>query len=75
MSNLCGWGLSEYLPYCGFKWLKKVDGFDVNLISEKSPVGYFLKVDLKYPDKLHELHNDYLLAPEKLPVSSDVLSK
>ena len=33
-----------------------------------------LEVDLKYPDKLHELHNDYPLAPEKLAVSSDMLS-
>ena len=33
------------------------------------------EVDLEYPHKLHELHNDYPLAPEKLPVSSDMLSK
>ena len=38
-------------------------------------MGYFLEVDLKYSDKLHELHNDYPLAPEKLAVSSDMLSK
>ena len=66
MNNFYGWGLSSYLPYGGFKWLKNVDGFDVNSISEKSPIGYFLEVDLEYPDELHELHNDYPLAPEKL---------
>ena len=44
-------------------------------ISEKSPIGYFLEVDLEYPDLLHELHNDYPLAPENLGVSSDILSK
>ena len=43
-------------------------------ISEKSPKGYFLEVDLEYPDELHELHNDYPLAPENLAVSSDMLS-
>ena len=37
-------------------------------INEKGPKGYFLEVDLEYPDKLHELHNDSLLAPEKLLV-------
>ena len=58
-----------------FKWLKNVDGFDVNSVSEKSPVGYFLEVDLQYPDELNELHNDYPLAPEKLAVSSNMLSK
>ena len=44
-------------------------------ISEKSPIGYLLELDLEYSDKLHKLHNDYPLAPEKLTVSSDVLSK
>ena len=75
MNNLYGWELSSYLPYGRFKWLKNVDGGDVNSISEKSPIGYFLEVDLECPDELLELHNDYPLAPEKLAVSSDMLSK
>ena len=73
MNNLYGWAMSEYLPY-DFKWLKNVDEFDVMSISEKNPIGYFLDVDLKYPDELHELHNDYPIAPEKIAVSSDMLS-
>ena len=75
MNNLYGWAMSEYLPYEGFKWLKNVDKFDVMSINEKSPIGYFLEVDLEYPDELHELHNDYPLAPEKLAIPSDMLSK
>ena len=75
MNNLYGWAMSEYLPYGKFKWLKTVDGFDVMSVSEKSPIGYFLEVDLEYPDELHELHNDYPLAPEKLAICSDMLSK
>ena len=51
--------MSEYLPYGKFKRLKNVDGFDAMSISEKSPIGYILEVDLEYPDELHELHNDY----------------
>ena len=43
--------------------------------SEKNLIGYFLEVDLKYPDELSELHNDYPLAPEKFAVSSDMLLK
>ena len=65
--------MREYLPYEGFKWLKNVDEFDVMSISENSRIGYFLEVDLKYFDELHELHNNYPLAPEKLAVSSDIL--
>ena len=52
-----------------------VDGFNVNSISDKSPMGYFLEIDLEYPGELHELHNDYPLAPKKLAPSSDMLSK
>ena len=54
MNNLYGWPTSEYLPYGEFKWLKNVDEFDVMSVSEKSLLGYFLKVDLEYPDELHE---------------------
>ena len=74
MNNLYGWAMSEYLPYGGFKCLKNIDGFDVDSISEESPIWYFLEADLEYPDKLHELHKDYPLAPDKLAVSSDMLS-
>ena len=74
MNNLYGWAMSSYLPYGGFKWLKNVDGFDVNSISEKSPIGYILEVDLQYADELHALHNDYPLAPEKLAIPYDMLS-
>ena len=74
MNNLYGWAMSEYLPYGGYKWLKNVNGFDVMSISEKSPIEYIIKVDLKYPEELHALHNDYPLAPEKLAFSYDMLS-
>ena len=76
MNNLYGWAMSEYLPYEGFKWLKNVDKFEVTkLISVKSLIGCLLEVDLEYPNELHELHNGYPLTPEKLAVSSDMLSK
>ena len=30
MNNLYGLGMSRYLRYVGFKWLKNVDNFNVN---------------------------------------------
>ena len=66
--------LSIYLPYSRFKWLKNVDNFDVNFISENSSIGYILEVDLEYLDELHALYNDYPLAPAKLGISYDMLS-
>ena len=65
-NNLYGWAMSEYLPYGEFEWLKNVDSFDVMSIDKKRDVGYILEVDLKYPNELHELLNDFPLAPEKL---------
>ena len=75
MNNLYGWAMSEYLPCGRFKWLKNIDKFDIKSINGKSSIGYFLEVDLEYPDGLHELHNDFPLAPKKCAVFSDMLSK
>ena len=36
--------MSQYLSYFEFKWLKNIDEFAVNLISENSSVGYILEV-------------------------------
>ena len=49
--------------------------FDVNSVNEKSDTGYFLEIDLKYTDELHELHNDHPLSLETLTVTNDMLSK
>ena len=43
-NNLYGWRMSQYLSYFEFKWLKNIDKFAVNLISENSSVGYILEV-------------------------------
>ena len=51
LNNLHGWAVSSYLPYGGFKWLKNADNFGLNSVSENSPIGYILEVDLKYHEK------------------------
>ena len=56
------------------KWLKNVDNFDVNSVSKKSLIEYVFEFDLEYPDKLHVLHNDYPLIPEKFAIFYDMLS-
>ena len=65
MNKFYGWAIRGYLPYRGFKWLKNVDNFDINSVSEQSAIRYILNVELKHHDKLHLLHNAYPLAPEK----------
>ena len=66
--------MSNYLPYGRFKQLKHVDKFDVNSISEISSTGYILEVDLKCPNELHVLHNNYPLGPENLAIACAMLS-
>ena len=51
MNNLYVWAMTECLTYGRFKWLKNIDKFDIMSISEKSPIGYFLEVDLECPDE------------------------
>ena len=47
----------------------------MNSVSENSSVGYILEAELEYPGELHDLHNDYPLAPEKLEITENMLSK
>ena len=75
-NNLYGWAMSQYLPTSGFKWMtqKQIDNIDLAKYKEDSKNGLILEVDLKYPQDLHNFHNDYPLAPEKVKVTDSMLS-
>ncbi|XP_067947655.1 uncharacterized protein [Watersipora subatra] len=60
-NNLYGWGMSQKLPTGGFEWVKSKGLPDIN-----DDEGYTAEVDLEYPNKLHDEHNDYPLAPESM---------
>ena len=51
-NNLHGWEMKGYLLYGGSKWLKDVDNFNLNSISENSSTEYIPQVDLEYPEEL-----------------------
>ena len=53
---------------------REIDKINFDLITEDSDIGYMLEVDLEYPSNLHDLHNYYPLAPNKLKVPDDMLS-
>ena len=71
-----GWVIIQDLPYGGFKFIseKEINSFDLDSIGENSQIGYILEVDLEYCKKLHDLHSDYRICPEKIEVSSNLLS-
>ena len=74
-NNLYGCAMSEKLPIHSFKWLsnKEIENLYNNQIAqvwEKTPC--ILEVDLIYPEKLHDLHNDYPLCPERVECDKGV---
>ena len=75
-NNLYGWAMSQYLPTGNFKWMtdKEISKTNLGKYELDSKEGLILEVDLEYPKELHDLHNDYPIAPEKVKVSNDMLS-
>ena len=75
-SNLYGWAMSQSLPTGEFDWLteQEIADLDITNVADDNEEGYILEVDLQYPSELHDLHNDYPLAPEKMKISPEMLS-
>ena len=75
-NNLYGWAMSQYLPTGGFKWMteKQIQKVNLAACTEDRKKGMILEVILEYPKELHELHNDYPLAAEKMKVTKEMLS-
>lgn len=78
VNNLYGYALSDILPCRNFAWVpqNEVDGVIDEILNtnQERKTGYILEVDLDYPESLHDEHNDYPLAPEKIIVDNDQLS-
>ena len=54
--------MSKQLQTSGFKWMTD------DLLDDWKHLSYFLEVDLEYPEDLHDLHNDYPLAPVRIKI-------
>jgi len=76
-NNLYAFAMIQKLPFGNFNWVEdaeKLTEDDIMKINTEGDKGYFLEVDLEYPESLHDLHNNYPLAPEKIVVDNDMLS-
>ena len=75
-NSLYGWAMSQNLPTGNFRWMKdkKINKIDLGKYNVDVKKGLILEVDLEYPRELHDLHNDYPVAPEKAKVSKNMLS-
>ena len=61
-NNLYGWAMMKPLPVGDFKWMNEKE------LGHWGDFPCILEVDLEYPRGLHDLHNDYPLAPERLKI-------
>ena len=65
-NNLYGWAMSKPLPVGGFEWMNEKELKNWERFVDKEGIGCILEVDLEYPVELHDFHNDFPLAPERL---------
>jgi hypothetical protein len=74
-NNLYGWAMCQPLPTHEFDWLNSycIENLDVNSISLDGDTGYIFEVDMEYPKELHDLHNDYPLAPESFKIEPEII--
>ena len=61
-NNLYGWGMSKQLPTSGFKLMTHDE------LDDWKHLSCILEVDLEYSEHLHNLHNDYPIAPERVKI-------
>ena len=57
-----GWAMSKQQPTSGFEWMTDDE------LDDWKHLSCFLEVDLEYPEQLHDLHNDYPLAPQRIKI-------
>ena len=65
--------MSQKLPVNNFEWIKDTSQFNEDFIRNynvESDEGYFLAVDVQYPEKLYELHNDLPFLPESMKIEN-----
>ena len=75
-NNLYGWAMSQYLPTGNFRWMtdKEISKIDLGKYKADGKKGLIPEVDLEHPQELHDIHNDYPVAPDKVKVSNNMLS-
>jgi len=75
--NLYGAAMKYPMPTGGFRWLtrKEIDSIDWQAQTIDQPIGYTVVCDLEYPKELHDSHNDYPLAVERLQVNYNCISE
>ena len=70
-NNLYGHSMSEPLPYDEIKFDKNIELEDILNTPDDSDIGYFIEVDLKYPDNIKQKTKNFPFAPENKKINPD----
>ena len=62
-NNLYGWAMSQFLPFDEIKFVN-VSIEDILSTPDDSEIGYFVEVDLKYPDEIKQKTKYFPFCPE-----------
>ena len=77
-NNLYGFAMRQYLPSGGFEWVPVEERENwAEFIMEQNDEqeeGYMLEVDLEYPQEIHNIHDNFPCAPEKMIIQKCYLS-
>ena len=70
-NNLYGWAMSEYLPYDEIKFDNNIELEDILNTPDDSDIGYFIEVDLRYPDNIKWKTKNFPLASVNKKINAD----
>ena len=75
-NNLYGWAMVQPIAFKGFRWMEEAEfsKIDWQVQTPEQATGFYLECDLEYPKEIHDAHNDYPLAPERLVIRQEALS-
>ena len=74
VNSIYGWAISQKLPVNKFEQIEDISPFNENFIknyNEETGEGYFIKVDVEYPEKPHKLHNDLPFLSERIKLDKN----
>ena len=70
-NNLYGHSMSQYLPYDEIKFNNNIKLEDILNTSDDSDIGYFIEVDLTYPNNIKEKTKNFPFAPVNKEINPD----
>ena len=70
-NNLYGHSMSQYLPFDEIKFDNNVTLEDIINTPDDNDIGYFVEVDLKYPDNIKEKTKKFPFAPVNKKINPD----